>query len=207
MKTLYKAFLVIALGMFSLQAQALIITTTTIGEVDCDYTDPGTTCWSDTVTTPDNPNAADVSAIVGVSNLVELYKAEVPNDLNGDILEEGSFASSYDTIFGPINNDPEDALISLLEGAASISCPECFLLVKDGNQDPTWYIFDIGSWDGLVLDIQDFWAITADNPQGNGAISHVSIFGNVANVPEPSMIGLLAIGLIGVVVTRRRMKV
>ena len=184
MKNSIKILIGLALVAFTSQAQALIIT-------------PATTGWSGI--TPVNPDAADVSTIVGVADLVSLYKAEVPKDLGGSVVEEGSFASSYETTFGPIDNDPEDALISYV-GGDIISCPECFLLVKDGDQNPRWYIFDIGSWNGLVdIDIQDFWP-------DQGAISHVEIFGKSANVPEPGMVALLSIGLLGMVVARRRMK-
>ena len=193
MKNSIKILMGLALLAIGSQAQALLITAPTLTECA-----DSSTCWLGD--SPVNPDATDVSGIVGVSGLVELYKAEVPEFEFGDVVEEGSFASSYETTFGPITNDPNDALISYVSGA-TISCPECFLLVKDGNNSPRWYIFDIGTWNGMdPIELQDFWLNT-------GAISHISIFGNAANVPEPGMIGLLAIGLIGVVVARRKMKV
>jgi hypothetical protein len=36
-------------------------------------------------------------------------------------------------------------------------------------------------------------------------ISHVTMFGGAANVPEPGVLGLLGIGLLGIVLGRRRM--
>ena len=190
MKNSIKILIGLALAVVGSQAQALLITPTTIGLDAC----TSTTCWFGDV--PNNPNAADVSGIVGVADLVSLYKADV-----GDpIVEEGPFASSYETTFGPDSLDPNNADIDFVGGDV-ISCPECFLLVKDGNNDPIWYIFDIGSWAGDFIDIRDFWV------DQTGGISHVQIFGKSANVPEPGMVGLLAIGLIGVVVARRKMKV
>ena len=112
------------------------------------------------------------------------------------------FASSYDTTFTAESSsepDPAGGYITYT-GGDSISCPECFLLVKDGNQDPIWYIFDIGSWNGTdSISIEGFWP-------DKGAISHVTIFGNSSNVAEPGMAALLSIGLLGMVVARRRMK-
>ncbi len=191
MKNSIKILMGLALLAIGSQAQALVITPTTIDGVLC--TD-GVDCWSGSV--PNNPDADSVMTETGASDLVSLYKANV-----GDpVVEEGAFSSSYETTFGADPLDPEDAFINYVSGPI-ISCPDCFLVVKDGNQDPIWYIFDLGSWAGDFIDILGFWP-------NQGAISHVEIYGNsAANVPEPGMVGLLAIGLIGVVVARRKMKV
>jgi len=80
-----------------------------------------------------------------------------------------------------------------------------YLVVKDGNHVPRWYIFDLlelsnvvpgttYSWNGTDdLSLKDFWA----SPSG-GSISHVSICsdGGVP-VPEPATLLLLGSGLIG----------
>jgi len=195
MKNSIKILIGLALSVIASQAQALLITPADIDGVAC----TNTTCWSDV--SPTNPDAADVSDIVGVADLVSLYKAEVGTPDNPAVVEEGPFASSYDTTFSNAIFDPADALISYVAGSDSISCPECFLLVKGAAaHTPIWYIFDIRSWDGLVdIDITGFWP-------DQGAISHVTIFGKVADVPEPGMIGLLSIGLLGMFVARHRMK-
>ena len=186
MKNLYKVLLVIALGSFSLQVKAVPIDIA-LTSADC----VSGSCW----TTNDSSNLtiAEVTSLIGYSGtLVELYKQNV-----GDAFDSGSSASSYMTTFSNSTNDPSDALIEYVSGAP-ISCPDCFLLIKDGNQQPAQYVFDIGTWDGLGdLDMTGFWP-------NQGAISHVTIFGAIASVPEPGMIGLLAIGIIGVVVARRR---
>ena len=207
MKHTLKILIGLALAVIGSQAQAVPIDitvtgslTTTIDGVLCStVTNPA--CWEGS--SPTNPKAGDISSLVGVADLVSLYKA----DVGVPVVEEGPFTSSYKTTFSNTSTDPEDALIEYISGD-SISCPECFLLVKDGAaHTPIWYVFDIGSWDGLGdIIITDFWPTLPDGTSG-GAISHVEIFGNSSNVPEPGMIGLLAIGLIGVVVARRRMKV
>src|SRR5687768_3107896 len=92
---------------------------------------PGdTTCTSDD---PSNPNGATVLAKVkacfgaGDTPLSLYYKDNVGGS------EEGSFSSSYNTVFSNTTSDPSDALLSYISGAA-IKCPDCYLVVKDGNQ-------------------------------------------------------------------------
>ena len=84
---------------------------------------------------------------------------------------------------------------------ASVTGPDYFL-VKNATHmalfenlaDINWGVFDTSllSSDLNLPDLQEF------------EISHVTEFNAV---PEPGMAGLLAIGLLGMVVTRRRMKV
>lgn len=188
-----KILLGFALAMVGAQAYALTITPASCTAVGNPYL-LDTSCWVDTATTPNNPNAADVISITGISGLVEVYKQDVdavPNDT-------GSFASSYETTFSNSSTSPADALIHHLSGS-SIACPECILLVKDGNKDPRWYMFDIGNvatWNGTDdIDLQDFWRVVdADTGLVTGSISHVSIFSNT--VPEPGILALLGIVLL-----------
>ena len=183
MKNVMKLIIAAGLGLFSLQAQAIILT-----PADC----VSPTCWMTDVNS--NLTAVEVSNIVGVTGLTEYYKQDVGGP------ESGAFASSYETSFGVDPLDPDWALIEYVAGAA-VSCPECFLLIKDGNQSPAQYIFDIGIWNGTDdLSMTGFWP-------NRGAISHVTIYGKEASVPEPAMVGLLAIGLLGMVAVRRKLKV
>jgi hypothetical protein len=129
-----------------------------------------------------------------------LYKANQDGSADG-----GSFADSYTTVFSNTPADPEDATISWDgDPDPSIICPACYLAVKDGNQDPSYYFFDISSWDGVEdIVLTGFW------PNG-GAISHVSIWGapedgeenggeeNGGGVPEPGTIALFGVGLAAV---------
>jgi hypothetical protein len=128
----------------------------------------------------------------------------VPNEGEPFPPDVGSFASSYETAFFNTDTDPEDATITYVSGPSMTGDP-LYLLVKDGNHDPIWYIFDLNSvspptpsvsWNGTeTLQIQDFW------PNG-GAISHVSIYGS-ATVPEPTTLMFLGLGLIGLAGVRR----
>ena len=68
------------------------------------------------------------------------------------------------------------------------------MLVKDGDNCPVWYLFDISGWDGVSdINLTGFWP-------GQGAISHVAIY----SVPEPGTLALLAIGLAGAGLSRRK---
>ena len=139
-----------------------------------------------------NPNAADVSAIVG-SSVDLLYK-----DNHGGI-EEGmaNFMAAYDTTYSNTASDPSDALISYTGG--DIMSAD-WLVVKDGNNAPSWYLFDISSWDGLAdIQLTGFWP-------AQGAISHISVFGNGTDirVPEPATLALFGMGLLGLAFASRK---
>ncbi|MBN1380422.1 MAG: PEP-CTERM sorting domain-containing protein [Deltaproteobacteria bacterium] len=149
--------------------------------------------WSGSV--PNNPDAGDVATIVGYSGtFVEYYK----QDLAGP--ETGSFASSYETEFFNTPTDPEDATITYISGSSLSGYSPLYLLVKDGKHDPIWYIFDLValSWNGTDdIELTDFWV-------GKGAISHVALYGPTTMVPEPAILILLGLGLIGIAGMRKK---
>lgn len=122
-----------------------------------------------------------------------LYKGET------DDADSGLFAASYDTVFSNTPGDPSDALISFVGGSA-MACPACYLAIKDGDQQPSYYFYDLAAWDGTEsLLLEDFW------PQ-QGAISHVSIWGAGArqDVAEPATVALVGLALLAAGAMRRR---
>lgn len=138
--------------------------------------------------------------LVNDGSLELLYKANVGSQTSPATTEEGSFLGSYDTLFDNEPLDPSDAAISYT-GGASISCGVCYLVIKDGNMNPSYYFIDLAllGWNGtedIILD--GFWP-------GRGAISFVAIFGTPGrSVPEPGTLGLLGLGLAGMGIGLRR---
>jgi hypothetical protein len=133
-----------------------------------------------------------------------LYKQDVGGG------ETGPLSGSYETTFANTPTDPEDALIEYIGGNIPDMTENVWLLVKDGNQTPGRYAYDLDAlgWNGTDdLDLQDFWT-------GSGAISHVAIYGGSTivpppttvpppNLPEPSSLLLLGLGLLDLRLTRR----
>lgn len=134
----------------------------------------------------------DVAIASYISGATELYKNNVGEE------DEGIIAGSYDTAFDNTPSDPSEAIITWI-GPGVIGDPK-FLLVKDGNQTPAWYLFNLTSpvWDGMeTLYLTKFW------PE-NGSISHISLYGTTTEVPEPATLILLGLGLLGIASIRRR---
>jgi hypothetical protein len=122
------------------------------------------------------------------------YKANVGSG------EEGPLAGSYSTTFLNTPTDPSGATIAYTGG--DIVGPNAWLLVKDGAQEPAWYLFDLTDlgWNGMeTLELSGFW------PQ-QGAISYVALYGNAERVPEPATMLLLGFGLLGLGGLKRRFK-
>lgn len=145
---------------------------------------------------PSNCEPDCVGEVFGVAtaDLSLLYKAEA----GFWFADEGTYARSYTTIFYDDWNDPSAALM-FADGGPLISCATCFLAIKDGNQTPGYYFYNLSGWNGYEsISLRDFWP-------GPGAISHVAIWGGSStSVPEPATLGLLGLGVLFAGLARRR---
>jgi hypothetical protein len=183
---------------FSLPAQALSIDPSLCGAGPTDLT-----CYT-TNTNSNLGSSSDIETAFGVSfdpDLSLYYKSNfIPGQQPGGG-DTGTFRSNYSTLFNATSN-PSGAAISHDSGEPAISCPECYLLVKDGRATPAQYLISLSSWDGLeALTLSGFW----DDTQG--AISNVAIWGNVSPVPVPAAAWLFGTALIGFIGMSRRTKV
>ena len=185
MKTINKLALagVLALSM-SFNASALLLK-------------PADADWQGS--SPKNPSPDQIETITGTSAQLTLaYKKDVGGS------ESGGFTGSYNTTFANTTTDPEDATITYTGGSAITGTP-IYLLVKDGDNDPIWYLFDITGWNGTeTIYLEDFWP-------AQGAISHVSIVtpgGGGTTVPDGgTTLALLGLALTGIGFARRKFNV
>jgi len=178
MKKGFILILTVAIFLFSGQAYALLI-------------DPATTLIA---LSGNETSQTQIDAVLEAAfdpDLIELYKMDVGGT------ESGPLQGSYETTFSDTPSDPADADIVYV-GGDIVGLP-AYLLVKDGNQKPAWYLFYLTGlgWDGMdALDLDNFWP-------GNGAISHVTLYG-IRSVPEPATVFLIGIGLIGIATIGRK---
>jgi hypothetical protein len=115
--------------------------------------------------------------------------------------ESGPLASSYTATITPAG-DPSIFQITY-NGGSSVG-PTAWLIVKDGNNSPGWYLFnltDLG-WNGTdTLDGSGFWP-------ANGSISHIELFGDATPprtpLPAPNPLLLLGSGMLGMGIARRK---
>lgn len=197
--------LVAAVGLVGMSAQAQAATITI---------DPATTpgCYDEPVClalTGNETGQAFIDLVIypfmGVG-VIEGYKQN-----EGEAGDSGPGAPYYTTTF---SNDNSNALITW-DGPLYFTADPLYLLVKDGNHSPAWYLFALTDWNGQdTLSLENFWA--GDGKDGGGEISHVTIYGrpggpdlfctNCVSVPDGgSATILLGMGLLGLAALRRRM--
>jgi hypothetical protein len=188
MKPGYKLLTAVALALvLAVPAQALTITPTS-GSL-------GTTRYQGNETGQAFIDAV-IGPIIAPASTTPLYKATP----GSPVAEDGVLAGSYSTVFSNTSSDPSNATITYIAGP--YVGPTAWALVKDGNNSPAWYLFNLTAlgWNGTaLLEFQDFWP-------AQGAISHVSLYGGSVVPDGGSMVMLLGLGLMGLAGVRRLMK-
>lgn len=145
-------------------------------------------------------NVMDIIDITDIDDY--FYEASHETDNDGDFVgvdEKGEGKSSYETSFSDTENNPSDANITWLGGDFIDPEQDAYLEVKDGNHDPIWYLFDLKAlgWDGKDIDLNNFW-------EDRGSISHVRLWANATQVPEPAVMLLMGAGIAGIAAFGRR---
>jgi len=146
----------------------------------------------------ENNNQASIDAVntdCGCTS-TSAYKQNAPTPGGS---EEGAFAGSYTTTMSAT------AFTITYDGSPDPSAPAgtYYLIVKDGNASPNWYVFKF-TWDGQEQISGSNFFINPTPPPPNFSISHVEIRTNPLTVPEPSSIILLGFAFVGIGMASRR---
>ena len=150
----------------------------------------------------DQTGQTQINTVIGgiIGNTTELYKQNV-----GDATDTGDLAGSYVTTFSNTPSDPSEAFIDYVGGA--FLQPTAYLLVKDGDQSPAWYLFNLTALNlqpGEDITLTGFWP-------NQGAISHVALYSSAGSgttsVPDGgSAVVLLGFSLAALGMIRRKLR-
>lgn len=126
-----------------------------------------------TGTSTSQPNLSTIQTLTGVPDLYEAYKKDAPSTESGSHPYAGSYTATF-------NGDLSGGTIVWDSPAAAIASSDVYMLVKDGNHEPTWYLFDLSTvWDGMeTITLSGFWP-------AQGSISNIVIYaGQTTSVPD-----------------------
>ena len=138
---------------------------------------------------PETSNSAITTIIDNLLGVDEIYKANP-----GAGLDEGTAASWYTSSIS------DSGGTITWNGGNYIGGSPIYFLVKDGNHNPAWYLYDISNWGGKdTITFSNFWP-------AQGGISHVAIFGGFGVPDGGSVVMLLGAALMGLAGLRRLMK-
>jgi hypothetical protein len=144
--------------------------------------------------------AFDITPATGVIDVTRWEDQPPTTNDTKNVLPEASFECSCDISNATEVYKDESGGTNGTETIEADVTGQVYLLVKDGNHFPAWYLFDLTGlgWNGTdTLSLSGFW------PDG-GEISHVGLYGGTVNTPEPATLSLLAFGLFGLGAVRRQ---
>jgi hypothetical protein len=191
----------VALGALVLAASAQALTITPTSGTD------GVTRWSGPETAQGGPNG--INSVIGplITPSTELYKNDAVENSNLGSEAALPLAGSYHTVYGQ-TLDFSSATITYTGG--NIVGPVAYMLVKDGNNNPGWYLYNLTAllWDGeATLNLSGFWEGV------NGAISHISLYGistPPGDIPPPgvpdsgSTVALIGLAFLALAFVKRK---
>jgi len=137
-----------------------------------------------------NDSVTTVESTFGLSDLFLIDKSDNGGQIN--------------FLFDNSPNDPNGALTGAWKYIGSLTDPVVYMSVKSGNQFAL-YKYDPTRSDGL-WSTENLAVGNGNNGQGNiPGLSHLSFFGvEGREVPEPSSIALLGLGLLALAFKRKR---
>jgi hypothetical protein len=161
--------------------------------------------WTGEQTSQAQINAAIAPLIGGDADTLLQYKQDAGSG------EAGPYTDNYTTTFSGDLSAAEIVWDGLPEPWINKALD--YLLVKDGNHDPAWYLFNLVNWNGRdTLSLSGFWPL-------GGAISHVSLYGRgtppgddppdddpPGAIPEPSSLALAIAAAFGCFLATKRRK-
>lgn len=149
---------------------------------------------------------SDINAAFGTTftGLDLAYKGDAGGTESGPLA--GSYSYTITASGAPA--DGFDSFTITFDGPPAAVCPTCILIVKDGNNNPSQYLFNLADWNGTeTISGSGFWA------DDNGAISNIALWqglsgggtGTGNEVPVPAAAWLFGSALIGLAgVARKR---
>ena len=202
MKNSIKILLGLSLAMIGAQAQAVPCGDPLSGVFLADGTTASSSCIDGTTTNDPFPSSLVWDSMT--------YDALQKTEWNSD---------GTQTTEAPVNIN-----LTVTPGAAATSGGWSFInsalydsyviVLKDGATAP-----DGVNWSAYLLDSSKFDLTAGSTWSGDwiygiglnstnlAELSHLSVYGKLSSVPEPGMVALLGIGVLGMVVARRKMKV